>query len=78
MAAKTKEKRKMSEETKEELKIICYLLFRLATIVAIVLLIRGLVERYVPREITPKESEPIFIEQVIIPEKQVAENTRPL
>ena len=62
-------KRELSDESKEEIKIICYLLFRLAIIAAIVFLIKGIIKSYRPVELEFCEYEPVFIEEVITKEQ---------
>lgn len=57
-------KRELSDESKEEIKIICYLLFRLAIIAAIVILIKEIIDTYKPVDLEIYGYEPVFIEQV--------------
>lgn len=74
MANKRKKGRKLSDESKQEIEIICYLLFRLAIIAAIVFLIKGIIKSYRPVELEFCEYEPVFIEEIITEEQMAKRN----
>ena len=68
-----RKRRELSDESKEEIKIICYLLFRLAIIAAIVILIKEIIDTYKPVDLEIYGYDPIFIEEVVT-EEQMAKN----